>query len=137
MELKDYYNSADHKLRSNYCLETPRYPPSTAAALKAFDEYFTVMYNCVDPFKFIPKCIAHEIIEGDMYAAGASVFQTNEIKMEPVLNEIRNLICLNGVDVFEKLLKVLRSEPTGIYKELADTMESMCALCTYLKCLDG
>ena len=83
----------------------------------------------MDPFKFIPKCIAHEIIEGDMYAAGASVFLTNEIKMEPVLKEIRSLICLNGVDVFEKLLKVLRSEPTGIYKELADTMEGTYALC--------
>ena len=129
MELKDYYNSADHKLRSNYCLETPRYPPSIAAALKAFDEYFTVMYNCVDPFKFIPKCIAHEIIEGDMYTAGASMFLPNEINMDPVLNEIRSLICSNGVDVFEKLLKVLRSEPSGIYKELADTMESTYALC--------
>ena len=129
MELKDYYNSADHKLRSNYCLETPRYPPSTAAALKAFDEYFTVMYNCVDPFKFIPKCIAHEIIEGDMYTAGASMFLPNEINMDPVLNEIRNLICSKGVDVFEKLLKVFRSEPSGIYKELADTMESTYALC--------
>ena len=129
MELKDYYNSADYKLRSNYCLETPRYPPSTAAALKAFDEYFTVMYNCVDPFKFIPKCIAHEIIEGDMYTAGASMFLPNEINMDPVLNEIRNLICSKGVDVFEKLLKVFRSEPSGIYKELADTMESTYALC--------
>ena len=83
----------------------------------------------MDPFKFIPKCIAHEIIEGDMHADGTLVFQPHEIKMEPVLNEIRSIICLNGVDVFEKLLKVLRSEPSGIYKELADTMESMYALC--------
>ena len=90
------------------------------------------MHNCVDPFKFIPKCIAHEIIEGDMYAAGADVFQPNEIKMEPVLAEIRNLICLNGVDVFEKLLEVLRSEPTGIYKELADHMESMYVTTSYV-----
>ena len=87
------------------------------------------MRDCVDPFVFIPKCIAHEIIEGDMYTLTASVFLPNEIKMEPVLKEIRSLICLNGVDVFEKLLEVLRSEPTGIYKELADTMESMYALC--------
>ena len=89
------------------------------------------MYNCVDPFRFIPKCIAHEIIEGDMYAAGTSVFLPNEIKMEPVLAEIRRFICLNGVDVFEKLLKVLRSEPTGIYKELADCMESMYHVSNY------
>ena len=83
------------------------------------------MRDCIDPFKFIPKCIAHEIIKGDMYAAGAAVFQTNEIKMEPVLAEIRSLIFLNGVDVFEKLLKALRSELSGVYKELADHMESM------------
>ena len=83
------------------------------------------MRECIDPFKFIPKCIAHEIIKGDMYAAGEAVFQTNEIRMEPVLAEIRSLIFLNGVDVFEKLLKALRSDPTGIYKELADHMESM------------
>ena len=44
--------------------------------------------------------------------------------MEPVLEEIRRIICLNGVDVFEKLLTALRSEPTGIYKELADCTES-------------
>ena len=83
----------------------------------------------MDPFKFIPKCIAHEIIEGDMYTAGASMFLPNEINMDPVLNEIRSLICSKGVDVFEKLLKVFRSEPSGIYKELADTMESTYALC--------
>ena len=83
------------------------------------------MLDCIDSFKFIPKCIAHEIIKGDMYAAGEAVFSTNEIRMEPVLAEIRSLIFLNGVDVFEKLLKALRSEPTGIYKELADHMESM------------
>ena len=57
------------------------------------------MHNCVDPFKFIPKCIAHEVIEGDMYASGPDVFLANEMKMKPVLAEIRNLICLNGVDV--------------------------------------
>ena len=106
-----------------YCLEPTRHPPSTTAALKAFDEYFTVMHTCLDPFKFIPKCIAHEIIEGDMYASGASVFLANDMKMEPVLAEIRKFICLNGIGVFEKLLKVLRSEP--IYKELADCMEGM------------
>ena len=88
------------------------------------------MHSCVDPFKFIPKCIAHEIIEGDKYVSGAAVFLTNDLKMEPVLKEIRKLIYLNGVDVFEKLLKVLRSEP--IYKELADCMESMYIAITYV-----
>ena len=31
----------------------------------------------------------------------------------------------------EKLLKILRSEPTGIYKELADHMESMYVTAMY------
>ena len=81
------------------------------------------MIECVDPFKFVPKCISYGILEGDLYSSGGSIFLTNEIKIEMVLPLIRNQISLNGVEVFEKLLKVLHSEPN--YKQLADHMGSM------------
>lgn len=110
-------------------LETNHHTPNTDAALKAFDEYFTVMHNCVNPLVFTPKCISYGVFEGSMYASGGAIFLTNQIKMETVLPEIRKLISLNGVVVFERVLKVLRSEPTDIYNELADCMESMHYVC--------
>ena len=103
-------------------LEPVHHTQDTAAALKAFDEYYTVI-ECVDPFVFIPKCISYEVFQGDdMYTSGGSIFLNNQMKIEMVLPIIRNLISLNGVDVFDKLLKVLHSEPN--YKQLANHMKS-------------
>lgn len=93
---------------------------------------YTLMHSGVDPLVFIPKCIAYEIIESEMCATGPVIFQTNETRMELALSDIRKVIALNGADVFEKLLKVLRSELTGIYNELADYMESMYVLASYV-----
>ena len=91
----------------------------TAAALKAFDKYFTTMQNSIiNQHAFISKCIDDEIIKDDMPNA------SEEIQMEEVLIRIRKCISLKGIDVFNKLLKVFRNaEPQ--FKELADNMESM------------
>ena len=94
-----------------------------AAALKTFDEYYTVIEG-VDPFVFIPKCISYGAFQGDdMYTSGGSIFLNDQMKIEMALPQIRKLISLNGVDVFDKLLKALHSEPN--YKRLANSMKSM------------
>ena len=75
-------------------------------------------------------CIDHEMFLSHIFVSlhvtntgGGAIFVTDQVKMDTVLPKLRNLICLNGVKVFEKLLKVLRSEP--IYTELADHMQSL------------
>ena len=107
----------------------------TAAALKAFDEYYTVIEG-VDPFVFIPKCISYGVFQGDdMYTSGGSIFLNNEMKIEMALPQIRKLISLNGVDVFDKLLKALHSEPN--YKRLANRMKGTYLATCYYDCLLG
>ena len=93
----------------------------TVAALRTFDEYYTVI-ECVDPFVFIPKCISYGVFQGDDMQLGGAIFLNNQMKLEIALPKIRKLISLNGVDVFDKLLRVLHSEPN--YKRLANQMKS-------------
>ena len=105
-------------------------PPDTTAAMEAFDEYFSLMQRCVDPFVFIPKCVSYELLNGDISASsGSSVFQTNEMKMDLVLPEIRSNILLNGVEKFFKLIELFRSET--IYNELANHLEGKCNCIEY------
>ena len=113
-------------------LEPNHHTQDTAAALNAFDECYAVI-ECVDPTVFIPKCISYGIFQGDMYTSGGSIFLNDQIKIEMVLPIIRNLISLNGVDVFDKLIKVLHSEPN--YKQLADHMKSTCLYATMNVCI--
>ena len=93
----------------------------TVAALRTLDEYYTVI-ECVDPFVFIPKCISYGVFQGDNMQLGGAIFLNNQMKLEIALPKIRKLISLNGVDVFDKLLRVLHSEPN--YKRLANRMKS-------------
>lgn len=92
----------------------------TDAAMATFDEYFDLLQSSINPFLFIPKCISYEILSGDV--TGGAVFFTNEMKMTIVLPELRNTVFLRGVEVFKKILYVLRTEP--LYVELANHMES-------------
>ena len=92
----------------------------TAAALKAFDKYFTTMQNSiVNQHAFFSKCIDDGIIKDDIPDA------FDEIQMEKALTKIRKCISLNGIDVFNKLLKVFRITEEPQFKELADNMESV------------
>ena len=94
------------------------------AAVKAFDEYISVMQDYVDPFVFIPKCISCELLERDVSAfGGTALFLTNKLKMETVLKEIRNNISLNGVKKLRDLIELFHSEP--IYNELANHLEGI------------
>ena len=88
--------------------------------MKVFDKYFTTMQNSiVNQHAFISQCIDDGIIEDDIPNA------SDEIQMEEALTKIRNGISLNGIDVFNKLLKVFRFAEEPQFKELADSMESM------------
>ena len=109
--------------------------PDTAAALKTFDECYAVIEG-VDPFVFIPKCISYGVFQGDdMYTSGGSIFLNNQMKLELALPQIRKLISLNGVDVFDKLLDALHSEPN--YKRLANHMKGTYLATCYYDCLLG
>ena len=96
----------------------------TAAVMATFDEYSSLLQSSINPFVFIPKCVSYGILSGDITASvsGAAVFQTNETRMEIIVKELRNVVFLGGIEVFKKILVVLRTEP--IYVELADHIES-------------
>ena len=95
----------------------------TAAALAAFDEYSPLLQSSINPFVFIPKCISYGIFRGDVTATvGTGTFLTNQEKMEITLKELRTIIFHRGIEMFNKILYILRKEP--IYVELADHMES-------------
>lgn len=73
---------------------------------------------------FIPKCVSYGILRGDVTASvgGGAIFLTNQKKMEIVIYELRNIVFERGIEVFKKILYVLRTEP--IYVEVADHIES-------------
>ena len=99
------------------------------AAVATFDEYISVMQDCVDPSVFIPKCISCELLSGDVFGSG--VFQTNVMKMEMVLPDVRNNILLNGDEKLVDLIELFRSEP--IYNDLANHLEGIICTFKYMK----
>ena len=92
--------------------------------MATFDEYSSLLQESINPFVFIPKCISYGILRGDVTASvgGGATFLTNQMKMEIVVRELRNIVFERGIEVFKKILYVLRTEP--IYVEVADHIES-------------
>ena len=95
-----------------------------AAALATFDEYSSMLQDSINPFVFVPKCVCYELLRGDVTASvsGGTVFSSNQKKMEVILHELRSIIFEQGIEVFKKILYVLRTEP--IYVKVADHIES-------------
>ena len=96
-------------------------PIRTNAALKAFDEYYSMMHQYVDVTMVTAKCVGYGVIPDRSPISGASVFLPDMMKMEMVLPLIRKNIALNGVKVFFKLVKVFQS--MGYYIDLAKHLE--------------
>ena len=101
-------------------------PVKTKAALKTFDEYYSLIHRYVDVTMVTSKCVGYGVIPERSPITGASVFLPDMMKMEMVLPLIRKNIALNGVKVFFRLVKVFQS--MGYYTELAKHLEgTVCA----------
>ena len=103
--------------------------------MATFDEYSSLIQESIDPFKFIPRCVSCGILRGDIAAevGGGATFLTNQLRMEIIVRELRSTVFERGIEVFKKILYVLRCE--DIYVNLADHIESkhyFNALCTYV-----
>ena len=98
--------------------------------MATFDEYSSLIQENIDPFVFIPRCVSYEILRGDITAevGGGATFLTNQKRMEIVVRELRSIVFEKGIEVFKKILYVLRREP--IYVRVADHIESKCCFDT-------
>ena len=92
--------------------------------MATFDEYSSLLQESINPFVFIPKCISYGILRGDVTVTvgGGAIFLTNQQKMEIIVHKLRNIVFNKGIEVFKKILYILRTEP--IYVEVADHIES-------------
>ena len=103
-------------------------PIKTNAALKTFDEYYSMIHEYVDVTMMTSKCVGYGVIPERSPITGASLFLPDMMKMEMVLPLIRKNIALNGVKVFFKFVKVFQS--MGYYTALATHLEGI--VCVYL-----
>ena len=82
-----------------------------AAKLGAFDCYYNVMKQYLNPSSMQEKFISVGLVDGSIIGGGEVVFQPDHIKMEAMLKEVRNSIQLNGPENFGRLVRALNSVP--------------------------
>lgn len=89
------------------------------AELGAFDNYYYNMQMYLNPSTMQAKFISVGLIDG---SGGGGVFLPDHIKMENMLQQVRNSIALNGPKYFGLLIQALRSVPA--YQNLATEINS-------------
>ena len=88
----------------------------------SFDEHLSLIQNKLNPFMIIPKCISYGVIRGDVTATvGPGPTRTNAEKLEILVQELRNIVFQNGIESFQRILYVMRTEKTFV--EVADEIQ--------------
>ena len=93
-----------------------------ATELRAFDCYMNKMTLYFNPSIMLGKLIAAGLVDGSVMGGGAAVFLPDNLKMQNMLNHVRNNIALNGPKSFELLIEAIKS--VTAYRSLAGEMAS-------------
>ena len=89
--------------------------------LQVFDQYYNTMMQHLDHSTVQGMFISGGLVSGSTLDGGAAVFLPGTIKMQQLLQDVRNSIVLNGPKSFRKMINLLRSNTT--YCNLANNME--------------